>query len=126
MAKFLNKLWPFKNACYIKVGWGLGNTLWEITVVFTLSSWNYVYYYFHHLFIANCFFLINSQSTLTVKSWWRRCWCMVSGVLGVDSQGIRKMAVEVVLMSILLTLGVFHTLLWCLCCWIWTGKCQLV
>ena len=38
MAKFLNKLWPFKNACYIKVGWGLGNTLWEITVVFTLSS----------------------------------------------------------------------------------------
>lgn len=80
----------------------------------------FIYYLLLIVFFSYC------QSTITVKSWWWRRWCMVWGVLGVDSQGIRKMAVEVVLMSILLTLGVFHTLLWCLCSWIWTVNASWV
>ena len=33
LQKIQNKLWPFKNVCYIKVGWGLGSTMCETTVV---------------------------------------------------------------------------------------------
>ena len=40
----------------------------------------------------------------------------VRGELGFDSEDIKTTAVEVVLVSLLLTLGVFRTLYWCLCC----------
>ena len=32
---------------------------------------------------------------------------------------------DVVLVSLLLTLNRFHTLFWCVYCWLWTSKCQL-
>ena len=32
------KLWSFKNTCNIKVGWGLGEIICEIIVVFILTS----------------------------------------------------------------------------------------
>ena len=32
---------------------------------------------------------------------------------------------DVVLVSLLLTLNKFHTLIWCFCCWLWTSQHQL-
>ena len=33
---------------------------------------------------------------------------------------------DIVMLSLLLTLNIFHTLLQCFHCWIWTSRCQLV
>ena len=33
--------------------------------------------------------------------------------------------IGVVFVSLLLRLNIFHTFLWCISCWLWTGKCLL-
>ena len=54
-------------------------------------------------------------STIIVYSW-KEEWGMFLGKNGV---------IRVVLVSLLLTLNIFHTLFYCFYCWLWVGKCRL-
>ena len=39
--------------------------------------------------------------------------------------GLYTTIIDIVLVCLLLTQNRFHTLLYCLCCWLWQGKCPL-
>ena len=88
----------------MKLEWGLDNNMCKTTEVFILSG------------RYNFLFIPSWQLHIHIWRWGR--WCAVLDLFGVDSEDIRKIAVEAVLVSLLLTLGVFRTLFWCLCCWI--------
>ena len=49
------------------------------------------------------------------------------GALEIPVRGcFSKDVMDVVLLSLLLTLNRLHTLFWCFHCWVWTSKCQLL
>ena len=49
------------------------------------------------------------------------------GALEIPVRGcFSKDVMDVVLLSLLLSLNRLHTLFWCFHCWVWTSKCQLL
>ena len=66
-------------------------------------------------FPAVIYFKVNNRNTRTM--------CEIGSDLTIKTPKRRH---DVVLVSLLLTLNKFHTLLWCSYCWLWANKCQLV
>ena len=76
-----------------------------------LGKWLYIHPS-QHIYTPNTLFNVKSGNAITI--------CKICSKLTIPHQNNVN---YVFLVSLLLTMNRFHTLLWCFHCWLWTNKC---